>query len=401
MYPMDYLKRAHELEQQIIEDRRFLHRNPETGLDLPVTSNYIRNRLLQMGIRPVGCGRFGLSALVGGKKPGPVILLRADMDALPMNEESGLPFASETPGKAHCCGHDNHAAMLLAAAQMLKENDACLCGTVKLMFQPGEETGTGCLEMLENGILENPVPRAAIGFHVDAASPLGLINWGHGPVFCSTDAFSITVTGKSCHGARPHQGKDAVNCAAHLVIALETLIAREADPSETNILTVCSIESSTKVFNSFPDSVELKGSLRSYSGSERAYLKNRICEVCEGNAAAFGCSTDIQFISEMDVVVLDDSLEEEIKSCLRETIGDEAVLADKPVRKMGSDDFFSITSLVPSAYFFIGAGIDRETPCPYSQHNSRVVFNEAALPIGAAGLAACADGWLRRHSSET
>ena len=397
---MDYLKRAFELHEQMIADRRTIHRHPETGLEVPVTSGFIKSRLAQMGIESKNCGQFGLYALIGNKQPGPVILLRAEMDALPMEEESGLPFASEIPGKAHCCGHDNNAVMLLAAAQMLKETEDELPGTVKVMFQPGEEIGAGCREMLENGILDDPVPQAAIGLHVDASSPLALINWGMGPVFCSTDAFNITVKGKSCHGARPHQGKDAINCAAHIIISLETLIAREADPEETNMLTVCSIESNSKVFNSFPDSVELKGSLRSYSASERAYLKKRICEVCEGNASTFGCTVDIQFGSEMDVVVLNDELEKEVTDCLKRTFGNEARFAEKPIRKMGSDDFCNITSRIPTAYFFVGAGIDRNTPYPYGQHNSKVVFNEDALPFGAAGLAACAREWLNTHSGE-
>ena len=395
---MDYLKRAHELNETLLRDRRALHSHPETGCEVPQTSAYIRAQLEEMGLEVKACGRCGPTALIGKKEDGPVLLMRADIDALPMQEESGLPFASQTPGKAHCCGHDNHAAMLLGAARMLKENEDALAGRVKLMFQPGEETGDGCLEMIEAGVLENPAPDAAMGLHVDAGAPLGQIAWGQGPTFCSNDIFTLTVQGQSCHGARPHQGKDALNCAAHLILALETLIAREADPSETDILTVCSIESSSKAFNIFPENVVMKGSLRTYNNDQRDYLLARLQEVCEYTSKTFGCQCQVEFEASTNAVILDEPMEEEIKGYLRETLKDEAHLTEKPIRKMGGDDFAGVTCRLPSAYFFVGAGADREHPYPYIQHNSKVVFNEECLPLGAAALAGCAEGWLKNHA---
>ncbi|MBQ5754923.1 MAG: amidohydrolase [Oscillospiraceae bacterium] len=395
---MDYLKRAHELHEVIKQDRRTIHACPELGLEVPQTSAYIRKRLAEMGIESQLCGKYGVTALIGKKEDGPVLMLRADIDALPMDELSGLPFASQNPGKAHCCGHDTHAAMLLGAAQMLKENEDALQGRIKLVFQPGEETGEGCQEMLANGVLENPVPDAALGLHIDAGAPLCLVNWGKGPTFCSNDVFDIEVTGVSCHGARPHQGKDAINCACHLVLNLEALIAREADPSETDILTICSIESSDKVFNVFPTSVTLKGSLRTYNNEQRAYLLQRLEEVCEYTGKTFGCQCELKKGHSMNAVILSIPMEEEILGYLKETWGDEAVISDQPIRKMGSDDFAGITCQVPSAYFFVGAGPDREHEYPYIQHHPMVVFNEDAFPIGASGLAAAAEKWLANHA---
>lgn len=393
---MNYLQRSQELKEYTVANRRAIHSNPELGVETPETSRYIREKLIELGIKPKSCGKHGITALIGKNETGPVVMLRADIDALPMTEESGLPFASKNQGKAHCCGHDNHAAMLLTAARMLKENEEALPGRIKLMFQPGEETGNGCLEMIASGILENPAPSALIGMHVDAAAPLCQINWGWGPTFCSNDVFILTVKGLSCHGARPHQGKDAINCAAHLILSLEALIAREADPSETDILTVCSIESNSKAFNIFPESVILKGSLRTYNNSQRQYLLERMKEVCEYTAKSFRCTCEIEWEASMNAVILDDDVQATVKSCLQEALGDEIQFAVNPTRKMGSDDIAAITSLVPSGYFFIGAGIDRNTPYSCGQHNSKVVFNEGCLPVGAAGIAAAAEGLLKK-----
>lgn len=397
---MNYLKRALELKEETVQDRRTIHQHPETGCETPMTTAHIEKRLGEMGIQFQRCGRFGVTALVGKKADGPVLLLRADMDALPMNEESGLPFASQVPGKAHCCGHDNHAAMLLTAAKMLKENEDALRGRVKLMFQPGEEVGDGCMEMVRAGVLENPRVDAAMGLHVDAALPLGKLNYGRGPTFCSNDTFLLTVRGKSGHGARPHQAIDAINCAAHLVLALETLIAREADPSETNMLTVCSIESSSKASNIFPEYVKLKGTIRTYNTRQHDLLLRRFEEVCESTARTFGCVCDVAYESQGDPVVLDIPMEEEMMGYMAELLAGEAEFLPDPIRKMGSEDFAAVTCRVPSAFFFLGAGKDRQTPWHVGQHNSQVVFNEDCLPYGAAAMAHGATQWLESHWAE-
>lgn len=395
---MDYMKRALGLKETIVKNRRFLHQHPELRCELPVTSAYVEERLKEMGLEVQHCGKYGLVALVGGKKPGPVLLLRADMDALPMMEESGLEFASLTPGQAHCCGHDNHAAMLLGAAQMLKENENELCGTVKLMFQPGEECGEGCLEMLNAGVLENPKVDAAMAMHVDAMTPLGTFGYGMNAVFSSNDIFEITVKGVSCHGARPHQGVDPINAAAHVVTALETLIAREADPSEICILTVCSIESNSKAFNIIPGDVVMKGTIRTYNAQQQEMLVRRLNEVVEYTAKSFGCEGIVEWETPMVPLFVNNDMETEMRGYLEEALGELGHVGEPPVVKLGSEDFANLTSHVPSAFFFVGAGPDREHGGKYSQHNTKVVFNEEMLPLGSAGFAHCATKWLENHS---
>lgn len=393
----DYLSRAYELKGEIVDNRRYLHRHPETGCDVPVTKAFVEKKLRDMGYEVASVGP-GLVAMAG--QGSPVILLRADMDALPMEEESGLSFASETPGKAHCCGHDTHTAMLLGAAKMLKENECNLKGTVKLMFQPGEETGDGARGMINAGLLENPRPDVAMAFHVDALLPLGKLNYSLGAAFCSNDVFKIEVIGKAAHGARPHQAVDAINASAHIITGLESLISRETTPTETCMLTVCSIESDTKSFNIFPGMVTMRGSIRTYNPAQRALLVQRLQEVVAGTAATFNCGSRVTFEHRQDPLIVDDAVEREMRGYLDEAFAGEASVVDPPIVKMGSEDFAGVTAQIPSAYFYIGAGTDREHGHFCSQHNSKVCFNEDMLPYGAAGYAYCATKWLENHNGQ-
>ena len=389
---MNYLKRSLELKDEIIATRRHIHQFPELGSEQINTSEFVKNKLKEFGLSPINVGGYGVSATIG--KGSPVLLLRADMDALPMTEQSGLNFASKIDGVAHCCGHDTHTAMLLYAAKMLKENEDNLKGTVKLMFQPAEEIGDGCQSMVDDGILQNPSVDYAMAMHVDAGSPLGMVSYSENAAFCSNDVFEVKVTGKDGHGARPHQCIDSINAAAHIVIALETLIARESDPSETNILTVCSIESSTKIFNIMPAFTTIMGSIRTYNESQRQMLLRRFKEVCEYTAKSFGCSVEIDISQSMPTLCVDNRMENKMLSYIKKELGDEVTINEKPIKKMGSEDFCCVTNLVPSAFFFMGAGIDRVTPYHCSQHNAGVVFNEDMLHLGSSIFCYCAASWL-------
>lgn len=232
---MSYLQRAQELYDQMVSDRRYLHQHPEVGMELPETTEYVIKRLSEMGCQPQQLGG-GVTATVTGNPQGKVFLLRADMDALPMEEKSGLPFASQR-SRAHTCGHDMHTAMLLGAAQMLKEREKELNGTVKFMFQPGEEVLAGAKSMVEAGILENPHVDAAMGAHMIPMIPVGLGGYGTGVVSASSDHLVIQIEGKGGHGAHPHTAVDPINIGVHIHLALQELISREVDPAETVVLT--------------------------------------------------------------------------------------------------------------------------------------------------------------------
>lgn len=234
---MDYYKRAIELKDETINNRRYIHMNAEVGLDLPKTKTYVMDKLKEYGIDPKECGH-GLTATIGNG--GKVFLLRADMDALPMQEESGLDFACKTGTHAHACGHDLHASMLLTAAKMLKENEANLEGTVKLMFQPAEEIFQGSKDMIQAGILENPPVDVALAYHVAAGkAPIGVFMYNdNSTMMFSVDGFKISIKGKGSHGAYPHLSIDPINIGVKIYNGLQEIIAREVDPMHACVLTI-------------------------------------------------------------------------------------------------------------------------------------------------------------------
>ena len=280
---MDFYKRALELKDETVADRRYIHQNAETGLELPKTKAYVMDKLKEYGLDPVECGEGVVATLGNG---GRVLLLRADMDGLPMQEESGEAFACPTGKTAHTCGHDFHAAMLLTAARMLKENEDELEGTVKLMFQPAEETFEGSKNMIENGILQNPPVDAALAYHVSAGKmPVGLYMYNSkDTMMFSVDGFKITLTGKGSHGAYPHAGVDPINIGAHVHLALQELIARESDPTHSCVLTVGKFQAGT-VGNIIPETAVLEGTIRTNKPESRELLVRRMKEVAERVAA--------------------------------------------------------------------------------------------------------------------
>ena len=281
---MNYLQSAQALYEQMVRDRRHLHQHPEVGMDLPETCSYIMARLTEMGYQPRRLGG-GVTATVTGKPDGKVFLLRADMDALPMREESGLPFASQR-SCAHTCGHDMHTAMLLGAAQLLRDRAAELNGTVKFMFQPGEEVLSGARSMIEAGILEDPHVDAAMGAHMIPMIPAGLGGYGTGVVSASSDHLVIRVEGRGGHGAHPQSTVDPINIGVHIHLALQELLSREADPAELVVLTFGKFQGGDAA-NIIPSSAVLEGTLRTFSEPLRTHLLERIDTICTCTAEAF------------------------------------------------------------------------------------------------------------------
>lgn len=392
-----FLERAMELKESMIQDRRYIHRYAEQGMILPLTSAYVQKRLEEMGYEPVRMGKSGLCAAAGSGKP--VILLRADMDALPLREESGLDFASQTDS-AHCCGHDLHTAMLLSAAQMIKEKEQELKGTVKFMFQPGEEVGKGALEMLDCGILEEPVPQAVLGLHVNAKSPLCRLDYGKGCTFSSNDSITIKITGRGGHGARPQEAIDPVKTGCHIYMALQSIKANSVSPLKPVILTITAINGGNS-HNLIPDTMEMKGTLRTYDEETRTEVMNQIRERVRGTARAFGADAEVLFGEGLPPMICGERFTDQILGYASEVVGTGRIAPHGEV-KMGSEDFAFITEKYPDscAYLFIGAGPDEKNGFPYGQHNSKVVFNEAVMPWGAAVMVQSAVSWLAEKSRE-
>lgn len=390
---MNYYERALELQEETIAHRRFFHANAEVGLNMPKARAYVLEELKKLGIDAVCCGH-GVSATVG--HGGRCLLLRADMDALPMKEESGLDFACPTGTEAHTCGHDFHAAMLLTAAKMLKETEAELKGTVKFMFQPAEETFEGARDMIENGILENPAPEAALAYHVTAGQiPVGVYMYNAtGTMMFSVDGFRITVRGKGTHGAYPHMGIDPINIAVHVYLALETLITREADPSKANAITIGEFRAGSAP-NIIPESAVLEGTVRSNDLSSRERLVRRIREVAEKTAAVYGGSAEIEMSAGVPPLICDPALTREFVGYMA-AMNIPGAVGYPDISASASEDFAAIAEKIPGTFIYLSAGFPDDRGLAPA-HNPKVQFNEAVCPMGAACYAHCAAQWLKNN----
>ncbi len=388
----EFLKRAMELNDSILADRHYLHQNAEVGMELPVTTKYVLDRLTAMGIEAKELCKSGVVGLIKGKKPGKVYLLRADMDALPMGEDNCLPCKSLT-ANAHNCGHDMHTAMLLAAAQMLKEKEDELEGTVKLMFQPAEETFEGSKAMIEAGVLENP--------HVDVASAMHvMLDWNAPSYGCragfmtsSCDGFKIAVHGKGCHGAMPELGIDPINVGTHIYQAFQNLVARESGSKETVCLTMGQFSAGSTP-NIIPAEAVLQGTLRTYNQTLREKLLKRMHEICDAAAAMFGAQVDYEVLSDVPSCYTNPEVLSELRGYVDEL---EIPCGSDQYMVTPSDDVAFISEKVPMAYLMLGAKVEGN---PYPHHNPKVLFDEKAMPYGAAIHAQCAFNWLKNHSDK-
>lgn len=390
---MNYYERALELKDETIANRRHIHKNAETGLDLPKTKAYVMEKLTEYGLEPKDCG-YGVTATLG--KGGKVLLLRADMDALPMPEESGEEFACPTGKEAHTCGHDFHAAMLLTAAKMLKEKEDTLEGTIKFMFQPAEETFEGSENMIENGILENPPVDAALAYHVSPGKmPIGLFMYNDkDTMMYSVDGFKITIHGKGSHGAYPHVGVDPINIGVHIHLALQELIARESDPTHSCVLTIGQFAGGTAA-NIIPETAVLQGTIRTNKPEARELLVRRMKEVAEKTAAVYNGTVDIEMISEVPPLICNPKLTDEVVGYMQE-LGIPGLTPYPGISASASEDFAVIAEKVPSTFMYLSAGYLDERG-QYPAHHPKAQFNEDVCPIGAACLAHCASQWLKNN----
>ena len=389
---MTFLDKAKLFSDELVEMRRHIHQYPEIGMSLPKTTEFVMNKLKEIGLEPEEIIESGITATIGGKKPGKTLLIRADMDALPIHEASGEEFSSKIDGKMHACGHDIHTTMLFGAAKLLKEVEDELEGTVKLMFQPGEEIFKGGKAMVEAGILENPKVDAALDMHVHSPSEIGNLNYSKGPFTTSADNFSIHIEGEGGHGSRPEAAIDPLNVAVQIYQALEALIAREISPNDYAALSVCSIDSGDS-FNIIPDKVEMRATMRTYEPVIHEKLKERINEIVENVGAAFNTKTWIEVESGTPAIVNDSEMVDQINTYLSDFGMD--FKTNPEMRLPASDDFGYVSTQVPSVMFSIGCkpkAVEKNFV-----HNPKVVFDEDVLPIGAAVFAQSAFSWLKNN----
>ena len=387
---------ARALLPEVVAIRRRIHRRPEIGIQLPITQAVIVEELERLGLDPVrGRGLSSVTALIDGAKAGPTILLRGDMDALPLTEDTGLDFASEIGGAMHACGHDAHVAMLLGAARLLMARRTELPGRVLLMFQPGEEGYAGAKDMLDEGLLDVPTGGehgpvdAAFAIHIGARYPTGAIRLRAGAQMAGSDVLRITVEGKGGHASAPHLALDPITVAAEIVLALQVAVTRGVDPFDPAVITIAKVTAGT-TNNIIPETAELLGTIRTVSEETRAAVKERVAALVEGICSAHGATGKLDIEAGYPVTANDDAFAAFVLDVARDLVGAAEV---EPLKApiMGAEDFSYVLQKVPGAMAFLGAvpkGTDPQT-VPQN-HSNLVVFDEAALPVGVALYAAVA-----------
>ncbi|MDU8911081.1 M20 aminoacylase family protein [Aestuariicoccus sp. MJ-SS9] len=374
---MPVKNRFAELHDDITAWRRDLHEHPEILFETHRTSALVAEKLRAFGCDEVveGIGRTGVVAVIKGKSDGSgkVIGLRADMDALPIHEQTGVPYASKTAGAMHACGHDGHTAMLLGAAQYLSETRN-FDGTVVVIFQPAEEGGGGGREMCEDGMMERWGIQEVYGMHNWPGQPLGKFAIRPGAFFAATDIFEIEVEGKGGHGAKPHETVDPTVIAAQIVTAMQTIASRNADPISQIVVSVTSFETSSKAFNVIPQRVHLKGTVRTLSPENRDLAETRINELCQGIAGAFGATAKVDYTRNYPVMVNHEEQTEFAAEVARAVSGD----CDEAPLVMGGEDFAFMLEERPGAYILVGNGDTAAV------HHPEYNFNDDAIPAGCS-----------------
>ena len=386
---MGILGDAGRMLNQAVAIRRRIHAHPETGLELPRTQAVIVEELDSIGLTAsTGLGTSSVVTVIEGDEPGPTTLLRADMDALEMPEDTGLPFASEVEGKMHACGHDAHVAMLLGATRLLQDHRTDLRGRVVLMFQPGEEGYGGAKVMIDEGLLtaHGKVDRA-FAIHISSVVPSGFVTCRPGTILASSDEFRITVNGAGCHASMPHDGTDPVPVACEIVTALQAMVTRRVPAFDPAVVTVTKLQAGT-AFNVIPETVHCEGTLRAVSDRTRELVIGMISQVAENVAAAHGCTATVEIVDlSYPVTVNDRDAAERTLAVAKTLIGDRAVPMPSPA--MGAEDFSYVLQAVPGSMAILGAwppGVERPAP----NHSNRMVIDEPAMATGIALYAAMA-----------
>ncbi|RHV69042.1 amidohydrolase [Clostridium sp. OM02-18AC] len=373
---------AEKYEQDIIELRRYFHQHPETAWEEFGTTDRIEEELRSLGLTPHRLNEnTGLWVDIKGRKAdgSEVVLLRADIDALPIQEMTGLPYASQTPGKMHACGHDCHAAMLLGAAKIFMEIREAIPGTVRLLFQPAEEGGKGAQACIRQGVLEEVT--AVYGCHVGAGIEAPYFNLEPGPRTASADDLNIIIHGYAAHASAPHRGHDAVLAAGNVLMCLQTLVSRHNDPLNPLVVTMGTINGGQKR-NIIADEVRLEGTVRTFSNELRKKLPDMISSIVQNAAAVCGCTAEVEYIPKIGVIVHDDPKTLQIGLEAAKKLYGENFLVNAG-KVTASDDFADYLEHVPGIYPSLGIR-NEEKGCIYGHHNGKFCVDESALKRGAA-----------------
>jgi amidohydrolase len=392
------------IKGKLIEQRRDFHMHPELSNREERTSRVIAERLRALGLEDVrtGVGKYGVTALLKGAKPGPVVALRADIDALPIQETIDVPYKSLVPGVKHACGHDLHTAVQLGVAEVLSGMKNEISGTIKFIFQPAEEGPPvgeegGARLMIKEGALENPRPSAVFALHTKPDAEVGEVVYQSGPATASSDRFIITIRGKKTHGAYPHQGVDAVMVAAESITALQTIRSRRLDPTEPFVLSVGSIQGGNR-FNIIADEVRLEGTIRTLNEDVRKRSFEMMREILDGVTKSYGASYDLTLEENAAVTFNNPDLVKEMLPTLQRVLGEKGLIPRKP--QMGAEDFSYFSNVIPGFYYFLGTG-NRAKGITAAWHTPEFDVDEASIPVGVNLMANMVLDYLDRHSRTT
>ncbi len=365
--------------QELAEVRRDLHAHPETAFEEVRTAALVAERLRALGLEPrTGVGRTGVIATIGGGRPGKTVLLRADMDALPIQEENEVPYRSRVEGKMHACGHDCHTSILLGVSKQLQREASSLPGAVRLCFQPAEERGGGAEAMIADGALESPRPDAAFGLHVWQDLDLGKVGVTTGPWMAAVDEFTVTVRGVGAHAATPHQGVDPVVCLAHVITALQTIASRGADPLLEVVVSVTQVRAGT-AFNIIPGSAWMNGTVRVFDTGLWKQLPERFEKIVHGVAGALGCAAEVEYRRHNRPTANDPAMAELARAAAAEVVGEQNVVTD--IRTMGGEDFSAFLARVPGCFIAVGSR-NESKGLVHEHHHPRFDVDEGCLEIG-------------------
>lgn len=392
---IDFYKEAQDLFEYTQTLRRDFHMHPELGFQEVRTAGIVAKELNELGIEvTTGIAKTGVIGIIEGGSPGPVVLVRVDMDALPIDEENQTEYVSQTPGVMHACGHDGHTAMGLTVAKILHKHKDQLAGTVKLVFQPAEEGLGGAETMVKEGVLDNPKPDYSLGIHLWNSEPVGFIGVTNGPAMAGSASLTIKIKGKGAHGASPHEGVDPILASAQIITALQSIVSRNVKPLESAVVSITRIQGGT-AYNIIPPDVELWGTVRFYLPEIKDMVYKRVKEIVEGVGKAMGCETSVEMKEYGPAVINDLALAERVQALVPQVLPDDALVTDE--QTMGAEDYsFMTTDEIPGCYFFIGSN-NAEQGLDYGHHHPKFDFDEQALPKGVALMTAAVTDLLAKE----
>lgn len=377
----NYLQLAQNLQSNLTDWRRDFHQNPELGFEEFRTAGIVAEYLRQLGIEVrTGLGVTGVVGVIRGHQDGPVVMMRFDMDALPIQEENTTEYRSQVPGKFHGCAHDGHTAMGMGVATLLSQYSQDFCGTVLLVFQPAEEKGAGAKAMIADGAISDPRPDYALGIHLHSQTPAGVFQIGDGPILSAADSFKAEIIGRGGHGAEPHATVDATIVAAYIVTQLQTIISRNIDPLDMAVVSIGSLHSGD-THNVISERAILQGSIRTYRPETRSLVHKRVREIIECSAAAMGAKGQVTINELLPATVNHPTVSARMREVVSKLVGWDKITTDQ--QSTPSDDMAYFSQEAPGCYLVLGAA---RCENDYPHHNPKFDWDESVMPLGVAAM---------------